>query len=120
MKPIAATAFWITGASGRLPSSRADPEFLLTRKRIVRRLSLEADKIELDRIEKLYRDEPDKAGKARALLVKAMGTEIANVHLGTTPLRRLLRSELKGLGDDWLAPAAEGAAERVRRDFETL
>ena len=48
------------------------------------------------------------------------GAAIANVHLGTTPLRRLLRSELKGLGDDWLAPAAEAAAERVRRDFKTL
>jgi len=97
-----------------------DPEFLLTRKWIVRRLSPEANKIELDRIEKLYRDEPDKAGKARALLVAAMGTEIANVHLGTAALRRLLRGELKGLGDHWLAPAAEAAAERVRRDFATL
>jgi len=97
-----------------------DPEFLLTRKWIVRRLSPEANKIELDRIEKLYRDEPDKAGKARALLVAAMGTEIANVHLGTAALHRLLRGELKGLGDHWLAPAAEAAAERVRRDFATL
>src|SRR5215213_7839940 len=98
-----------------------DPEFLLTRKWIVRRLSPEANKIELDRIEKLYRDEPDKAGKARALLVAAMGTEIANVHLGTAALRRLLRGELKGSATTgWRRPrrrrpsASGGISRRCR------
>jgi hypothetical protein len=49
-----------------------------------------------------------------------MGAEIANVHLGTVGLRRRLREELKRLGDGWLGTAAEAAAARVRRDFESL
>jgi len=97
-----------------------DPAFRLTRKWIVRRLSPEANKIEFDKIEKLYRDEPEKAKKARTLLLTAMGTEIANTHLGTTSPRRRLRDDLRDLGSDWLKPAAEAAAKRVRQDFATL
>ena len=40
-----------------------DPAFRLTREWILRRLSPEGDKIELDRIEKLFKDEPEKARK---------------------------------------------------------
>ena len=90
-----------------------DPAFRLTREWILRRLSPESDKIELDRIAKLFKDEPEQASELRVLLLTAMGHAIANVHLGTTPLRRLLRSELKGLGDD-SARAGRGGGGRAR------
>ena len=88
---------------------------------VVRRLSPESDKIEVGKIEAA---KPGKDGTGtgiaarQALLLGAMGGEIANVHLGAlgqaTPLQRALDALDRRPG--WFPEAAEAAATAVRLD----
>ncbi|MBY0297200.1 MAG: DUF2252 domain-containing protein [Methylobacterium sp.] len=88
-----------------------DPAFRLAEGWVVRRLSPEARKVEIDEIENL-------AGQRQIL--HAMGRELANVHLGTAKGPGPLRAYLEALPDPWLRDAARDAARRVREDYDAF
>ncbi len=78
---------------------------------VLRRLSPEARKVEIEEIEHA----PDQRH-----LLHAMGRELANVHLGSAGGAGPLRSFLDTLPDHWLRHAAALATARVREDYDAL
>jgi len=50
-------------------------------------------------------------------LLRCMGLEIANVHLGDPGIRRSVRSDLSHRANDWLQRASHELAKRVELDF---
>jgi hypothetical protein len=78
---------------------------------VIRRLSPEARKVEIDEVEHA----PDQKH-----LLHTMGRELANVHLGSTGRPAPIRSCLERLPDDWLRTASGLAAERVQEDYEAF
>jgi hypothetical protein len=85
-----------------------DPAVHIGERWVVRRLSPEARKVEIDEVEHA----PDQKH-----LLHAMGRELANVHLGSTGGAAPIRSCLVRLPDDWLRTASGLAAERVQEDY---
>jgi hypothetical protein len=88
-----------------------DPHLRLADDWIVRRLSPESRKIEIDKIEQVTH---------RQTLLEAMGHELANVHRGTARMAARLANALDKLPKNWLHRAAEAAAARVREDFDAV
>ncbi|UFN49495.1 DUF2252 domain-containing protein [Roseomonas sp. OT10] len=80
---------------------------------VVRRLSPESDKIEVDAIE--AEGKAEKAARRQSLLLRAMGQEVANIHLGAASEAVALRQALATLDAraGWLLDAACLAAEAV-------
>jgi hypothetical protein len=86
-----------------------DPWYQTQRDVVVRRLSPNARKIEVQ----------EHAGDlADAAMLRAMGYELANVHLGTADIRKAIEKDLAQRGDDWLVRSAKTASEFVSADFE--
>jgi uncharacterized protein (DUF2252 family) len=103
-----------TGPSRRVveQACRApDPVLHIGERWVVRRLSPEARKVEIDEVEHA----PDQKH-----FLHAMGRELANVHLGSAGGAALIRSCLERLPDDWLRTASCLAAARVQEDYETF
>ena len=88
-----------------------DPGLYLEESWVVRRLSPEARKVEIDEIEHA----PDQKH-----LLHAMGRELANVHIGSAGGARSIRTYLERLPDDWLRQASSLAVERVREDYDAF
>ncbi len=88
-----------------------DPALYLGESWVVRRLSPEARKVEIDEVEHA----PDQKH-----LLHAMGRELANVHIGSSGGARPIRSYLERLPDDWLRRASALAVERVRENYEAF
>jgi hypothetical protein len=88
-----------------------DPALHIGERWVVRRLSPEARKVEIDEVEHA----PDQKH-----LLHAMGRELANVHLGSAGGAAPIRSCLERLPDDWLRTASCLAATRVQQDYETF
>jgi hypothetical protein len=84
-----------------------DPALHLDKAWTVRRLSPESRKLELDEV--------SAHGRA-ARLVRAMGTELANLHLATAQNPNGLRRYLRVMPQDWLAEAADLMAKALARD----
>jgi len=84
-----------------------DPMLYLDKAWTVRRLSPESRKLELDEI--------TPHGRA-ARLVRAMGLELANLHLATAQNPNGLRRYLRVMPQDWLAEAADQMAKALSRD----
>jgi hypothetical protein len=76
---------------------------------LVRRLSPDCSQILLDELPK-RRDE--------ARLLKAMGWEAANIHLGTRGAGRAIVIDLARRKQGWLRDAATGMARRLRADWK--
>src|SRR5262249_21732176 len=87
-----------------------DPWFDVTGTIAVRRLSPNSRKIEVE-------DMPGELLQPKML--RAMGYELANVHLGTGNPRVAIARDLKTRADDWLREAASRAAEFVQNEFDT-
>ncbi len=85
-----------------------DPGLHLAERWVVRRLSPEARKVEIDEVEHA----PDQKH-----LLHAMGRELANIHIGSAGGARPIRSCLEGLPDDWLRQASSLTVERVAEDY---
>jgi hypothetical protein len=75
---------------------------------IVRRLAPFCSRIELDALSK-KRDE--------SRLLRAMGFETANIHLGTKKARKLIRRDLAERNPQWLLDAANAMAKVVQIDW---
>jgi hypothetical protein len=89
---------------------RAQDPFLQRRGRwILRRLSPYCSRIELHQI-------PE--GRDEEKLVRAMGYELANVHLGTRPAVARIRSDLRRRESNWLHRAAETMSEATLKDWK--
>jgi uncharacterized protein (DUF2252 family) len=88
-----------------------DPALHIAERWVVRRLSPEARKVEIDEIEHA----PDQKH-----LLHAMGRELANVHLGSAGGSGSIRSYLETLPDNWLRTASSLAAGRVRDDYKVF
>jgi hypothetical protein len=88
-----------------------DPQLRLADHWIVRRLSPEARKIEIDKIEDVTN---------RHVLLEAMGQELANIHRGAAGTAAPLKKTLAQLPNNWLHRAAVAAAERVMEDYEAF
>ncbi len=60
---------------------------------------------------------PDTAPlRGQLALLRAMGSEVANLHAGAAHEAGVLAAWLAGQGDAWLLQAAERATERVAED----
>jgi hypothetical protein len=88
----------------------ADPFLACPGRWVVRRLAPDCARIELA-------DLPDQRDELR--LVRCMGFETANVHLGTGDARTLLK-DLKGRPRSWLRRAAMVMVDQVERDWSTF
>jgi hypothetical protein len=86
-----------------------DPHFRPTGKWVVRRLAADCSKLSLDLMPR-RRDERH--------LLRAMGWETANVHLGTPGARRALLRDLDTRRGGWLEKAAKTMAAAVIEDWQ--
>lgn len=85
-----------------------DPFVQLRKRWIVRRLSPHCCRIELDVLPK-NRDEMQ--------LLRSMGWETANIHLGSPSARKRVRKYLSRLKPNWLSSAARDMAKVVTKDW---
>lgn len=85
-----------------------DPFVRVIGRWILRRLAPDCSRIELATL-------PQARDERR--LLRAMGRETANVHLGSAPAESL-RADLRGRPEGWLHQAAKRMAETVAEDFE--
>lgn len=85
-----------------------DPFVQLRGRWIVRRLSPHCSRIELATL---------KAQGEEARLMRAMGWETANIHLGTRGARKAILRHLQRQKGRWLHEAAEAMAASVRKDW---
>jgi hypothetical protein len=76
---------------------------------LLRRLAPHCTRIELD-------DLPQRNDER--LLLEAMGTETANIHLGARDAIAAIRRDLRKRGGDWLAEAAARMAEATIKDWK--
>jgi hypothetical protein len=88
----------------------ADPFLACPGRWVVRRLAPDCTRIELA-------DLPDQRDELR--LVRCMGVETANVHLGTGDARTLLK-DLKGRRRSWLRRAATVMVDQLDRDWSAF
>jgi len=86
-----------------------DPWYYADTTLVVRRLSPNARKIEV-------REQPDRL--ADPDMIRAMGHELANVHLGTGDAGRAIAKDLERRDGRWLERATDTAADFVRADYE--
>lgn len=86
-----------------------DPWYHLQDNLIVRRLSPNNRKVEAEK-EGVSLHTPD--------MLRAMGLELANVHLGTVDRRDAIRRDLASRKGEWLAANAKRAAAAIAREFE--
>jgi len=77
---------------------------------LLRRLSPESNPIEID-------DWP--AERDEETLLHAMGTEAANVHLGTKRRVKNILKDLRGRKSNWLHSAAKDMAKTIERDWKS-
>ena len=88
----------------------ADPFLACPGRWVMRRLAPDCTRIELA-------DLPDQRDELR--LVRSMGFETANVHLGTGDARALLR-DVRGRRRPWLRQAAQVMVDQVERDWSAF
>jgi uncharacterized protein (DUF2252 family) len=96
-----------TIAAGRYRA--VDPWYVALRDVVVRRLSPNARKIEV-------KEQPKVLFNTR--MHRLMGRELANVHLGTSDLKRAIEKDLAKRGERWLERAERTAADFINDDFE--
>ena len=91
-------------------SCRALDPYVRTRGRwLIRRLAPDCSRIELDTL-------PEKTDEER--LLRAMGFETANIHIGTKCAIKALRNDLAKRKDGWLHAAARKMSHSVETDYE--
>jgi hypothetical protein len=88
-----------------------DPYQFISGRWLVRRLSPEANPIDMADLPK-KRDEET--------LLRAMGREVANVHLGSRPRIGAVVHDLQRRTGNWLRTAAKDMAEATRQDWKTF
>jgi hypothetical protein len=76
---------------------------------LIRRLCPDSNPIDIDDLPK-KRDEE--------ILLKAMGSEAANVHLGSEPHGKRILKDLRRRNPDWLRDAAKAMAKAVEREWK--
>ena len=89
---------------------RCQDPFYETRKGwLVRRLAPDCSRIDLAELSHHH---------DRALLLRCMGGETANIHLGGKKARRRILKDLEEMPEDWLQRAAEKLHNRCLADWE--
>ena len=86
-----------------------DPYQVVVGRWLVRRLSPDSNPIEIER---------EHAARDEAMLLHAMGTETANVHLGSQRQRIAVLADLRARKRQWLKTAAKTMAKAVERDWK--
>lgn len=100
---------WYARALGRAVRAR-DPYHRCVDHWRMRRLSPDADPIAID-------DWP--ADRDEVVLLHAMGTEAANVHMGSPRSRAAILSDLRRRRGRWLRDAAKAMAKVTDRDWDS-
>jgi hypothetical protein len=85
-----------------------DPFYRVVPGWVLRRLGPRCSRIELNHLEQ---------AEDSARLLRAMGTEAANVHLGTPEAARALQADLSGRPKGWLEDAARSLVKLIERDW---
>jgi len=96
--------------AGKIAKSRfraPDPHYRVTDDIVVRRLSPNSRKIEV---------EDDAATLLSTEMLAAMGREIANCHAGDLARRSAVQADLRHRGEDWLRLAAKAAARAIAEE----
>lgn len=88
-----------------------DPYQFISGRWLVRRLSPEANPIEMANL-------PEK--RDEETLLRAMGREVANVHLGSRRRIRAVLQDLQRRKGNWLRRAAKDMSEVTRQDWKTF
>jgi len=86
-----------------------DPLVQMDGQWIVRRLAPDCSRIELTAL-------PEERDEAH--LLKAMGQELANIHLGTRDAGKRIHDDLKAKKHGWYQPVVDALLDRVQQDFE--
>src|SRR5262249_6126663 len=86
-----------------------DPFYRPGPKWVARRLAPHCSRVELSSLKD--------AGDAERLL-RSMGAEVANVHLGTPDAAAPILADLARRPDGWLKTAARGLADLIEQDWE--
>jgi hypothetical protein len=118
-KALVSSAYYWAAKNGGSPeilyqtiASRAvrcpDPFVQLRGRWIVRRLSPHCSRVELSTL---------KAESTEIRLLHAMGSETANIHLGTPTARKPILAHMKKQKDRWLHAATEAMVEATRDDW---
>jgi hypothetical protein len=89
----------------------ADPFYRVDDGWLVRRLGPDCSRIDLEEL-RYHQD--------LASLLRCMGWETANIHLGTRKARKNLRKEMDRLPDAWLRHASEAMFEQSLKDWKTF
>jgi Uncharacterized protein conserved in bacteria (DUF2252) len=76
---------------------------------LIRRLSPDSNPIKMEDLS---------AKREEETLLHAMGTEIANVHLGDSSKTEHILQDLKQRGRDWLSSAAKNMAKALVQDWK--
>jgi hypothetical protein len=115
---IPSSCVWLTGKAGNCQTHYEkaidsavrshDPYQKLVGRWLIRRLSPESNPIDIDTLPE-ERDEE--------ALLYAMGTEAANVHLGTRGQRKKILSDLQKKKGNWLRSAARNMAKATEKDW---
>jgi hypothetical protein len=110
---------WLNDETGRRQSAyeaairsairSPDPFQLIEGDWLIRRLSPDSNPIDIQTLPK-HRDE--------GMLLYAMGSEAANVHLGTKRQVVNIQKDLRGRKSNWLPDAAARMAELVRKEWK--
>jgi uncharacterized protein (DUF2252 family) len=118
-KPLLPSACaWATGSSARKiyymailsNSARAPDPFLGVREGwVMRRLSPYCSRIELSQLPRGHDEEK---------LLRAMGRELANIHLGSRRAVAAVRRDLRRRDPEWLGQATKVMAEATLKDWE--
>lgn len=94
-------------AAGRMRSP--DPHFAVSGRILVRRLSPNSRKIEIESDAKTLLD---------GAMLELMGFEIANCHSDDAASAAAIRNDLHSRGEDWLYEAARAAAEVTEKEWK--
>ena len=86
-----------------------DPFVRVTGRWIARRLASDCSRIELAALP---------AGRDETRLLRAMGRETANVHLGSPAAVPAVQQDLARRGEDWLHAAAKAMATVTEADWQ--
>jgi hypothetical protein len=86
-----------------------DPFLRLEHGFIVRRLSADSRKIELEK---------DAGSDLKLELLRGMGADLAAIHAATPGATQLIKGDLKARRSGWLRDAVSAARDATKKDFE--
>lgn len=116
---VPSACVWLNGKNGHRQSNYEkaikgairshDPYQMIVGSWLIRRLSPDSNPIEIDDLPK---------GRDEEALLHAMGSEAANVHVGTSGAAKRIVKDLRRRKSNWLRSAAKEMAKTMEREWK--